>query len=319
MAKNYGGSGSEYFHSIISLSNGYLVLGSSSSQEITGKDNLDDRVYIIVKYDLNGNVAWEKSWGGTDVDSFDKSINVSDGYVVVGGSFSTDIEGLTNKGGEDGIIIKYDLSGNIAWQKNYGGESDDHFSSIISLSDGFIVVGYSSSANISGLTNKGNEDGIIIKYDLNGDMVWQKNYGGSDYDDILNLIEISSGFVVVGETCSTDIEGIDEDGTCSAIIAKYDSNGDIVLQKNYIDINDDNFFYILENDDGYSVLGSTVIVKYDKNLNVIKEISLDNENLELGVYKLSIVNNGYLISWTEYTESKDEDSKFAYFKEDLLW
>jgi hypothetical protein len=39
---------------------------------------------------------------------------------------------------------------------------------------------------------------MIVKYDLNGNVVWKKNFGGSDYDYFNNLIGVSDGYIVVG-------------------------------------------------------------------------------------------------------------------------
>ena len=79
---------------------------------------------IIVKYNSNGEVQWADSFGGTGGDSATKVIEVSDGGYIVGGYFKGTItfkngQTITTTAYSDGIIIKYDINGNIEWVKNY--------------------------------------------------------------------------------------------------------------------------------------------------------------------------------------------------------
>ena len=103
------------------------------------------------------------------------------GYIVYGSSGSTDIEGLLIKDG-NAIIVKYDKDGNLLWQKSWGGNFLDGFKSVFQTEDsGFIVFGYSTSTDIEGLPNKGYDDAIIVKYDKDGNLLWQKSWGGKNY------------------------------------------------------------------------------------------------------------------------------------------
>lgn len=70
----------------------------------------------------------------------------------------------------------------------------DEFNSIIQLKDGgYITVGNSYSLDITGLTNKGNVDSIIVEYDKDGNLLWQKNYGGSNFDSFASIAQIKDG------------------------------------------------------------------------------------------------------------------------------
>ena len=61
--------------------------------------------------------------------------------LLFGQSFSSngDMIGI-NKGGYDGIIVKYDLDGNIEWKKTFGGTNSDYFHSIVNVNNGYIAV-----------------------------------------------------------------------------------------------------------------------------------------------------------------------------------
>ncbi|MBP3887470.1 MAG: hypothetical protein J6F30_07415 [Cellulosilyticum sp.] len=165
--------------------------------------------------------------GGSGMDSLRKIIQTKDkGFLVVGHSTSVDYF-FDNNGSSDAIIIKYDKSGNQQWAKNFGGSNSDSFSDVAEMDDGSIIaVGYSHSAD-AGFDHKGGNDGIIVKYNRNGNQQWVKSFGGSDWDKFIGVTKTSDGkFVAVGESESQDA-GFENPYLHSshAIIAKYDLEG----------------------------------------------------------------------------------------------
>ena len=112
----------------------------------------------------------------------------------------------------------------MEWQKSWGGKSLDLFSNTIETEDGnFILFGRSESTNIEGLPNKGSNDIIIVKYDKDGNMLWQKSWGGNSDDILNNVIETEDGnFILFGKSSSTDVEGLPNKGYTDVIIVKYD-------------------------------------------------------------------------------------------------
>jgi uncharacterized protein YuzE len=173
---------------------GYATtFGNGDWAGVVGKGGVDA---IIVKYDNNGNVVWRKNFGGNAEDRYNSVTAVSDGIVAVGYSNSSsfgngDWAGVAGKGGSsNAIIVKYDHNGNVVWKKNFGGSGysgvgSDEYSSVIVVSNGTVAVGSSSSLGTgdwASVLGKGGYDAIIVKYDNNGNVVWKKNFGGSDRD-----------------------------------------------------------------------------------------------------------------------------------------
>ena len=77
-------------------------------------------------------------------------------------------------------IVKLDANGNIVWQKSLGGSADDAYSIQQTTDGGFIVAGFrSNDGDVSG--NHGTNDYWVVKLDANGNIVWQKSLGGSEY------------------------------------------------------------------------------------------------------------------------------------------
>lgn len=239
--KNFGGPSYDNFKGAIATSDGGVIaVGDSQSTtgDMTGlgKGNIDA---IMVKYDSLGNVVWKKSYGGSQYDHFYSiATNGSDEYFVVGQSSSNDVDlvGL-NKGAHDAIIVKYDSLGNVLWKKNYGGEATDVFRSVAYTQDGELIVAGDSNSTTLDLVglNKGDNDGIIVKYDATGSVIWKKNYGGMYDEYIYSVLETSAKeYIITGfsDSDDQDVLGLNKGGT-DGVVAKFDTTGNIVWKKNY--------------------------------------------------------------------------------------
>lgn len=152
-AYTWDGSTAEYGYSVIQTSDGgYAVTGQTLSYGAGSGD------MFINKYTSTGTLSWNKTWGGTNVDSGQSIIQTSDGgYAVVGFTRSF------GAGSDDIFIVKYDASGNVLWNKTLGGAAGDQALSVFQTSEGgYFVAGYSYSFGGS------NGEAIAIKYTSDG-------------------------------------------------------------------------------------------------------------------------------------------------------
>jgi hypothetical protein len=186
--KTYGGTSGDWAHAIAPTSDGgYVVAGWTWS---FGAGNRD--VWVL-KLDGSGNVQWQKTYGGSNEDAAFAIAPTSDGgYVVAGwtGSFGA--------GSHDVWVLKLDGSGNVQWQKTYGGSNDDGATGIVPTSDGgYVVAGWTGSFGAGG------DDVWVLKLDGQGNVQWQKTYGGSNDDGARAIAPTSDGgYVVAGWTWS---------------------------------------------------------------------------------------------------------------------
>jgi hypothetical protein len=113
--------------------------------------------------------VWDKTFGGTSDDELYSMVATSDGGFLLGGDSSSNQDGnksAPNKGGADYWVVKIDGSGNIVWDKTFGGTVTDYLYSMIATSDGgFLLGGYSSSNQDDNKSdpNRGNEDYWVVK------------------------------------------------------------------------------------------------------------------------------------------------------------
>ena len=248
--KNFGGGGHDEYRSVTAVSDGivavgysYIGSGTGDWEGVTGKGYYDA---IIVKYNSDGSIAWKKNFGGRERNEYFFVTAVSDGIVAVGRSGDSsfgngDWEGVTGKGFNDAIIVKYNSDGSVAWKKNFGGSDNDLYYSVTAVSDGIVAVGYSASGSFGngdweGVTGKGEQDAIIVKYNFDGTLVWKNYFGGNKDDCYYSVTAVSDGMVAVGYSYfdfgTGDWEGVTGKGFSDAIIVKYNLDGSIAW-KNY--------------------------------------------------------------------------------------
>jgi hypothetical protein len=206
--KCLGGNDSDFSRSIRQTSDGgYIVAATAKSTNGDVTQNHGDYDFWIVKLLSSGNIDWQKCLGGSSgEDANDIRQTVDGGYIVAGYSHSTDGDVSGGHGADDALIFKLTSSGDITWQKCFGGTSWDAAASIQqTLDGGFVFTGdvWSDDGDASG--NHGVDDVWVVKIDASGNLTWQKCLGGSGGEYALSIQQTTDlGFIIAGYTTSND-------------------------------------------------------------------------------------------------------------------
>ena len=245
--KTYGGSANDECYMIRqTTSGGYVLAGFSNSgdSDITGNHGMED--YWILKLDPTGKKIWQKSFGTAwNDDAYAVEQTTDKGFIVAG--YNSTFQYL---------IIKLDSNGNKVWADTIGSLlSDQRAYSVIQTKDGgYIVAGSATSDTLAG----GNY--WIVKLSSTGSVQWQKLFGGNG-DDTPNSIQqtADNGYIIAGQTWSSDGDVTGNHGNYDYWIVKLNSAGSLIWQKCLGGADDDAAYSIKQTyDGGFIVSGSTV-------------------------------------------------------------
>ncbi len=257
--KMVGGTQSDATNSayVDTTTDGNFILGfttSSNDGDITGNHGLSDIVFQ--KYTPNGTLLWSKIIGGNLFETLLSLKSTSDGGCIVlatsTSSVNGDITGI-NHGNRDGWVVKLNSTGNVQWEKLYGGSDnestfgpsagDESKGSIILSSDG----GYSFSMNtrsVDGDLNNllpsgaimGEADIWLVHIDVSGNILWSKLIGGSDTEQQAFIYSYDGKSIyLTTNTLSTDrdMASTPSLGGSDEMIFKYSSDGNLIWKKRY--------------------------------------------------------------------------------------
>ena len=220
----YGGSFTDTAYDAIQTEDdGYIIVGSSDSNDVDITNNKGTYDFWIIKISATGNLVWEKSFGGSEIDEAHAINKSADGnYLIAGDTRSSDLDISQNNGAADLWVIKITPEGTLLWEKTLGGSSFDVGRSVSKTQDnGFIISGSSRSTNASFSSNKGQNDAWVIKLNSGGDLEWQKTIGGSEVDFFYDTVELNDQTVVaVGDSNSSNEDIYENKGFTDLLILK---------------------------------------------------------------------------------------------------
>jgi hypothetical protein len=165
--RTYGGTGNDRAFSLATtVDGGYVLAGWTTSSGAGGFDAW------LIKADANGNEVWSQTFGSdTEEGVFSVQPTLDGGFVLAGDFY------LGEARGRDAWLIKTDADGNEVWSRTFGGENDDHAMAVHPTPDGgYVLAGDSSSFGAE------DWDAWLVKADSNGNELWQRAFGGSDWE-----------------------------------------------------------------------------------------------------------------------------------------
>ncbi len=249
--KSLGGSDIDKATSVVATDDGgFLVLSHSKSIDGDITTNLGDYDIWLIKLDTSGNIIWQKNLGGSNAEYSYKIITTIDGnYVFSAYSKSNDGDLSVNNGNLDYWIVKIDPTGNIIWQKTYGGSSIDKEADVIETTyGGYVVAGYSSSSDGDVSNPLGSFDFWVVGLDAGGNLLWNKNYGGTGADFATTVSKNYSlnadTYTILGFSNSDDNDFSSNLGGYDAWIINIADNGDLLNKYHFGGSNADYFFSI---------------------------------------------------------------------------
>ncbi len=273
-----GGTDNDGPSDIIKIDDGYMVAGATLSNDgdvNSGNHGAADA--WLIKLDLQGNILWERCYGGTSGDNFQRIFRDSEGsFILTGSSSSTDGDISYNPypGSESTWIVKMDSLGNIVWDRIVGGNAtDQQWYAILTGDDGVLAYGRTASHDGDISVAYGAWDIWMIKLSNEGEIEWDFTIGTNFIDEGYGVIQTSDGGYLCSGSCWVS-EGTYGNLRCDAyhdlaeaVLVKLDKDRNIEWQKCYGGSNHDGIATVHELEDGYIFAGSTNSHDGDLNYN----------------------------------------------------
>jgi len=201
-------TGSNYFQDVIvdNDDNNSVVVGYSDYDSF----GVPKQGGIIAKYDINNNVIWKKDFRSIDSHTLNDITQDSDGCYVAIGSIKKTVGDIATT---NGFIVKYDKNGKLLWNKEFKETDQDTFSSVKPVpGGGVIVVGNSNDIKYVNGKLIGDSDGLLVKYDVEGNVVLKIRYDKNGFGEVFNDVEIAhidnknDVFIAVGKSWDSSKE-----------------------------------------------------------------------------------------------------------------
>ena len=239
--KCYGGTDEEEAYSVVeTFDKGFFLAGYSRSKDfdVTGIHLANPFVwrsdYWVVKTDSVGNIQWQKCIGGINDEYAYDAIQITDsGFAIIGITESSDGDVTGFHGSTDIFVVKLDKTGNIIWTKCFGNVGYESGFSIKQTNDGGFLIGCDVNSNGGDIqgnhgTGTGNITGDIwiAKLDSLGTIQWSKCYGGTQDEQVNQLLLTSDGgFYICGTATSNDGDVSGQNGVSNFWLVRVDSIG----------------------------------------------------------------------------------------------
>ncbi|WP_394746690.1 serine hydrolase domain-containing protein [Spongiimicrobium salis] len=162
------------------------------------------------------------SLGGALNNRFVKKTNLKFRPKIKIENGSIQVTTIPSKNGDisDILLTKNYENGNEIWSKRFGGSSYDKASSILETTDGYLIIGSTSSYG------KGNYDMYVVKTDKKGHKIWQNTYGNF-YNEYGYSAELTDkGYLIKGtiQNCENNTD-INRKCTSNVWFVAIDENG----------------------------------------------------------------------------------------------
>ena len=226
------------------LADGNLMMAftaGSNNGDISGNQGGWD--FVFRKYSQTGTLIWSKTYGGAGQETISEIKATADGGVIAVGTTSSNNSGDVginhSSGTRDVWIVKLNASGNIEWQKCFGGSLDEQTGSITTAPDGgyyFSTMTQSTDGDLTGLVAAGTAmawDLWLVKINASGVIQWSKQIGGSDNEEAGMLLATSSAIYVTFGSRSADRDIPSNQGLHDLVVFKYNHSGTLIWKKVY--------------------------------------------------------------------------------------
>lgn len=228
--KSIGGQGQDEISDMIQdADNNFYVVGSTQT---AGSQSMD---LSIIKFSEDGHEIWSQTIGASGDDRGIAIELINDKLFVLASSTSSTGIFSGNSGREDIHLIRMNTSGTVLGSSHYGGNFSDLPTDLLKTANGDLLMAAYSKSSIGFFdSTKGQADIWLIRVNQLGELIWKRNYGGSEEDFSTKVHELPSGEIILaGHSNSYDGDIAVNYGDFDLLLFKLTSTGEILWEQNY--------------------------------------------------------------------------------------
>lgn len=211
--KTYHDSGYEYWSGgdLQKITGGFIGIGQ--------KYDSDDSDMVVQKIDHDGNLLWERTYGGNNHDAANEAVETEDGGIMIVGWTRS-----YGAGSRDIFLVKTDSQGNQQWYRTYGNSDFDTGNSIDRLQDGnYIISGYRNRNDT--------RQGYLCKVDSEGNVIWENDYGsGHSIEELRRVLELPNGDFLGAGLYDENLPSVSNN---QGYLIRTDSEGTLIWERQF--------------------------------------------------------------------------------------
>ena len=289
----------------------------------TGRSNLQTGFptsALLFKTDSSGQLLWSKAAGGVANDGLVHVIETPNQDLVAVG-----YSGSLSSGGRDVLLIRTNSMGDTIFTRSYGSLEDEEGRGILLLADGGFLITGRQRTFPGGIPRA---DGLIIRTDPSGNMLWANLYGDSLWEELTGAVATADGgFLVTGSDVTFGFGGYD------VVLMKIDSLGSVQWARTYGGSKTDASYDIYLNSDSTVVMaGYTESLGYgnegsdESNIFLMKTdiggeliwMNAFGDGLQDEAFRAAVASDGYLIPGFTRNYFPNDSSQMFIIRTDLL-
>lgn len=261
--RHYGGWMNEIATSIAPTADGgFLVAGEMGEDAINAPGTNGSHDVWVLRLDPNGNEVWQRCLGGSSGEITPIVDATNDGGAILScTTYSGDGDITTGLAGMMDIwVVKLDSAGDLEWSNTYGSSTFDYNGSVMETGNGqYLLTGAVSGlgGDVSEYSG-GTSDGWCALLDASGTLIWERSCGGSEEEFILGAIEIPAGYLIYGNTQSSNGDVDVQYGGGDAWLLALNGAGQLVWDRTYGGASGDLPWCIISAQDGLMMVGQSL-------------------------------------------------------------
>jgi hypothetical protein len=231
----FGSDGNDAAHGLAVTGGGTVIVTGSTDGDMEGTGNAGGTdIFIARRYDAFGLFDWTRQLGTAGDDAgYGIAMNPEDNSTLTTGKTAGDLTGAGSAGGDDVFIVKYSITGDLLWIKQFGSAGDDVGRRIGLDSTGNIYITGTTDGDLAGTGNAGGDDAFVVKLDPDGNTLWIRQFGTADNDRAADIAVHPFGDSFVTGATDGDMAGNENAGGDDAFVVKLDPDGNTVWTRQF--------------------------------------------------------------------------------------